>query len=92
LIDHGETGESMFTDHGENEIDENEVRENVSSVQLSGQSRQSDTGGEPKMGGGSTYGISPQVLHASIPAMASMTHANSLSPNDFTRSFIVSLL
>ena len=26
----------MFTDHGENEIDENEVRENVSSVQLSG--------------------------------------------------------
>lgn len=38
------------------------------------------------------YGISPHVLQASIPAIASMAHANSLSPNDFTRSFIVNLL
>lgn len=38
------------------------------------------------------YGIRPHVLQASIPAIASMTHANSLSPNDFTRSFIVNLL
>ena len=52
----------MFTDHGEFKMDEHEVRENVSSAQLSGQSRQSDMGEEPKMGGGSTYGISHQVL------------------------------
>lgn len=59
----------------------------------SGQKKRSEAGcGENRGGHLKAYGTSPHVLHASIPAIASMTHASSLSPNDFTRSFIVNLL
>ena len=40
----------------------------------------------------SYYDTSPHVLQSRTPAIASMTQANSRSPNDFTMSFIVNLL
>lgn len=68
---------------------------NRKSIQSSSRLKFAGQGGRISIqgrGGAIDYETSPHVLQSSTLAIANMIQANSRSPNDFTMSFIISLL